>query len=289
MPTLQTIEKYQDGENVNENVLNRPIGQLEQNQIDINDAFENHIDQGVTPDPHPQYLTAEDIPDAPVLSVDGQTGDVDLSTSYETKRKNNLTATTDPTVADDDTLEYEPLSRWINTVSGEIFLCISAATGNANWQPATLTLDELGSAALSDASDFATAAQGAKADSALQTNTSEYNLPNTIHFTGRSDILPYVSTSDGIPIEVSNYIIKNIDGNVALSFMITPSYNLTSTNAYIFAIDVYYTSGTITWPTYVRWPANEAPALTPNTRNLFFFIRRDNTFAGSYLLEYDMV
>ena len=69
---------------------------------------------------------------------------------YDAKRKNNLTATTDPTVDDDSTEDYEPLSRWINTTTAEVFLCVSATPGAANWQKATLTLDELGSAALSN-------------------------------------------------------------------------------------------------------------------------------------------
>jgi hypothetical protein len=69
---------------------------------------------------------------------------------FEPKRFDNLTATTNPTASDDDTAGYEPLSRWINTSTGEIWLCISAATGAANWQQATLTIDELGSAALAD-------------------------------------------------------------------------------------------------------------------------------------------
>lgn len=69
---------------------------------------------------------------------------------YDAKRKNNLTATEDPTVDDDSTQDYEPLSRWINTTTAEVFLCVSNAVGAANWQKATLSLDELGSAALSN-------------------------------------------------------------------------------------------------------------------------------------------
>lgn len=85
-----------------------------------------------------------------VTGVDGQTGDVDLSGSYEAKRQNNLTATTDPTADDDETAGYEPLSRWINTSTAEIWLCVDATTGAANWQKASLTLDELGALALGD-------------------------------------------------------------------------------------------------------------------------------------------
>lgn len=87
---------------------------------------------------------------APVQSVDGQTDEVDLSGSYEAKRKNNLSATSDPTVNDDSDAGYEALSRWINTSTGEVWLCVDPAVGAANWQTATLTLDELGSAALLD-------------------------------------------------------------------------------------------------------------------------------------------
>ena len=123
-----------------------------------------------------------------VTSVDGSTGAVDLSGSYEVKRKNNLVATTDPTVNDDTASDYEPLSRWVNITTGEFFVCVVATTGGANWQQASLTLDELGSAALVNtgtggsevptnvdlgsaaftaSGDYATAAQGTKADNAV--------------------------------------------------------------------------------------------------------------------------
>lgn len=111
-------------------------------------GLQAHID---AVDPHPQYTTTQEASDAaPVQSVDGRTGDVTLGDLYEPNRLDNLTATTDPTVNDDDTQGYEVLSRWVNTVTGEIFLCVSASTGAADWQQNTLTLDELGSAALAN-------------------------------------------------------------------------------------------------------------------------------------------
>lgn len=66
-------------------------------------------------------------------------------------RLNNVSATTDPTANDDETEGYEPLSTWINTVSGEIFIAITVAEGAANWQQGTLTIDELGNVALLNA------------------------------------------------------------------------------------------------------------------------------------------
>ncbi len=85
-----------------------------------------------------------------VTSVDGFTGAVDLSGNYEQKRKNNLSATTNPTVNDDSVIGYEPLSRWINVNTAEIWLCVDDTVGAANWQQATLTVNDLGSAALAD-------------------------------------------------------------------------------------------------------------------------------------------
>jgi len=109
-------------------------------------------------DPHPQYTDAtEAAAAAPVQSVDGKTGAVDLSQDYETRRQHNLAATTDPTVNDDSGAGYEPLSKWVNTSTGEVFVCLDATAGASNWQLSTLTIDDLGSAATAEASDFAAA------------------------------------------------------------------------------------------------------------------------------------
>ncbi|MEX2475071.1 hypothetical protein, partial [Marinobacter sp.] len=69
---------------------------------------------------------------------------------YEITPHHNLTATTDPTANDDETLGYGPTSRWINTATGEFWLCLSAGAAAASWQQATLTVDELGALALGD-------------------------------------------------------------------------------------------------------------------------------------------
>lgn len=67
---------------------------------------------------------------------------------YEKLIKHNVTATTDPTVSNDSTEGYAVLSRWVNTTTKESFLALDVAPGAANWQKSTLTVDELGSAAL---------------------------------------------------------------------------------------------------------------------------------------------
>lgn len=76
--------------------------------------------------------------------------DSDPHAQYAFRVKNNLTATRDPIATDDSSLGYEPTSRWVNTVTSEFFICVVDTVGSANWQQATLSLDELGSAALVD-------------------------------------------------------------------------------------------------------------------------------------------
>lgn len=45
----------------------------------------------------------------------------------------NLTATTDPTVSNDNTQDYGPGSVWLNTTGNRIWVCESASTGAAVW------------------------------------------------------------------------------------------------------------------------------------------------------------
>jgi hypothetical protein len=81
---------------------------------------------------------------------------------------NNFTATSAPSLTDDETEGYTGGSKWYDSVGGEAYLCVDPAEGAAVWIKTTLTADELGSAAFTSSTDYATAAQGALADSAIQ-------------------------------------------------------------------------------------------------------------------------
>lgn len=111
---------------------------------------------------------------------------------------NNYTATTDPTVNDDSADGYTPGSIWYNTTgTGEAFLCTNNTAGAAKWIKTTLTADELGSAAFTASSAYATAAQGAKADTAIQPNTQKIRqCEQLVDTTNRSTSSPtYVTSS----------------------------------------------------------------------------------------------
>lgn len=71
---------------------------------------------------------------------------------------NYLIGATNPTVNNDgvDTaalgVTFQPRSLWLNTVTSEFYICLDNSTGAADWQQSTLTLDDLGSMAVQNAS-----------------------------------------------------------------------------------------------------------------------------------------
>ena len=87
---------------------------------------------------------------------------------------NNYYATTAPGATNDSAEGYSVGSKWYNSVTKETYVCSDATEGAAVWDDATVTADELGSAAFSDTEDFATAAQGDLADSSLQPVAVDY-------------------------------------------------------------------------------------------------------------------
>lgn len=75
--------------------------------------------------------------------------------------KNNYTATTNPTVANDNTQGYMPGSKWYNTATSEAYMNFGNATGAAVWIKTTLTADELGALAFLNTVGTAQLAAGA--------------------------------------------------------------------------------------------------------------------------------
>lgn len=76
---------------------------------------------------------------------DGTTGQgpkIDLTTSVENflpqehggvNGRNNVTATTDPTISNDATQGYAPGSVWINNQTGRVFVCRTNSVNTAVW------------------------------------------------------------------------------------------------------------------------------------------------------------
>ena len=102
----------------------------------------------------------------------------------EDKVKRTIT-TTNPTVNDDSSQGYSVWSLWANTTTSEVYRCINVTVGAAVWEKTTLTIDELGGAALLDVGTTAgTVAAGN--DSRLLTDAQKTDLTDngesTLHY-----------------------------------------------------------------------------------------------------------
>jgi hypothetical protein len=73
-----------------------------------------------------------------------------------------------------------------------------------------------------------------------------------------------------IDCSLGNFFTKTINANSTFTFSNPPS-----TRAFAFTLELTHTSGTVTWPTTVRWPGGTAPTLTTNRVHLFTFVTDD--------------
>jgi hypothetical protein len=73
-----------------------------------------------------------------------------------------------------------------------------------------------------------------------------------------------------IDCSAGNYFTKTISGNSTFTFSNVPS------GAYGMIVEIENTSGTITWPTEVKWPNDTAPSISTGKTHVFVFITDDS-------------
>jgi hypothetical protein len=97
----------------------------------------------------------------------------------------------------------------------------------------------------------------------------------------RSNIV-VVSALD-INCSLGNYFTKTISTSSTFTFSNAPA-----SRSYSFTLEVTHTSGTITWPSSVKWPGDEAPELTTGNTHLFIFVTDDGgtRWRGAFLVDY---
>lgn len=86
-----------------------------------------------------------------------------------------------------------------------------------------------------------------------------------------------------VDCSAGNYFTKTINANSTFTFS-----NVPASRAYSFVLELTHTSGTVTWPTSVKFPADTAPTLTAGTTHLFVFETNDGgtRFRGAALVDY---
>jgi len=86
-----------------------------------------------------------------------------------------------------------------------------------------------------------------------------------------------------VDCSAGNYFKKTISGNSTFTFA-----NVPTGGAYSFTLELTHSSGTVTWPSSVKFPADTAPTLTTGKTHLFMFLTDDGgtRFRGSTLVDY---
>ena len=86
-----------------------------------------------------------------------------------------------------------------------------------------------------------------------------------------------------INCSLSTYFTKTIAGNSTFTFT-----NVPSDRAFGFTLELTHTSGTVTWPSSVKWPQDTAPTLTTGKTHLFMFVTDDGgtRWRGAALANY---
>ena len=100
---------------------------------------------------------------------------------------------------------------------------------------------------------------------------------------------PYKQTAEAvsaldIDLSTGNYFTKTINANSTFTFSNPPA----SGTAGSFTLELTHTSGTVTWPASVKWPADTAPTLTTGKTHLFVFVTDDGgtRYRGAALADY---
>lgn len=140
----------------------------------------------------------------------------------------------------------------------------------------------------SDSTSLATnqipAKNAAQTFSAAQTFTAQ-----SVHNAGLSVDGPYKQVSEAvsaleIDLSTGNYFTKTISGNSTFTFANPPASGTVGS----FTLELTHSSGTVTWPSSVKFNSDTAPTLTTGKTHLFFFVTDDGgtRYRGAALVDY---
>lgn len=87
-----------------------------------------------------------------------------------------------------------------------------------------------------------------------------------------------------IDLSTGNYFTKTISGNSTFTFSNPPSSGTVGS----FTLELTHSSGSVTWPSSVKFPADTAPTLTAGKTHLFVFVTDDGgtRYRGAALADY---
>ena len=132
-------------------------------------------------------------------------------------------------------------------------------------------------------------ADTAKLDTAQTFTAAQTFTPQSVHNGGILIDGPYEQKAEAvsaleIDLNDGNYFTKTINGNSTFTFANPPAANTVGS----FVLELTHTSGTVTWPSEVKFPADTAPTLTTGKTHLFLFVTDDSgsRYRGAALVDY---
>ena len=198
----------------------------------------------------------------------------------------------------DDAVTTDKLANAINTdiaakapLAGPTFTGVpaapTAAQGTNTTQVATTAFVNAEIAADLTAAIGSTV-QAYDADTAKRDTTNTYTQLQTMN-AGIAIDGPYKQTAEAvgaldISLATGNYFTKTISGNSTFTFSNPPASGTVGS----FTLELTHSSGTVTWPSSVKWPADTAPTLTAGKTHLFVFVTDDGgtRYRGAALADY---
>jgi len=153
----------------------------------------------------------------------------------------------------------------------------------------TLTADNLLETADIGSTVQAYDADTTKNDVANTFTAAQTFTPQSVHNGGIKIDGPYEQVAEAvsaldIDLNNGNYFTKTINGNSTFTFSNPPASGTVGS----FVLELTHTSGTVTWPSSVKFPADTAPTLTTGKTHLFFFVTDDGgtRYRGASLVDY---
>lgn len=132
-------------------------------------------------------------------------------------------------------------------------------------------------------------ADTAKTDTTQTFSAAQTFTAQSVHNGGLTVDGAYEQTAEAvsaldIDLSTGNYFTKTINANSTFTFSNPPSSGTVGS----FTLELTHTSGTVTWPTSVKFPADTAPTLTTGKTHLFVFVTDDGgtRYRGAALADY---
>jgi len=133
-----------------------------------------------------------------------------------------------------------------------------------------------------------TTVQAYDADTAKRDTTNTYTALQTMN-AGISVDGPYKQAAEAvsaldIDLSTGNYFTKTISGNSTFTFSNPPASGTVGS----FTLELTHTSGTVAWPSSVKFNSDTAPTLTTGKTHLFYFTTDNNgaRYRGAALVDY---